>query len=76
MKNDGYRISSNNTCPSNNRPLSGNFLKYSFPLNNRPPLPPTPFGLLPFFYPLVKSDPAKLISADSSSVAEDIAIEN
>ena len=26
-------------------PLDGNFLKYSLPLNNRPPPP----GLLPFF---------------------------
>ena len=52
-------------------PLDGNFLKYSLPLNNRPPpRPSSPF------YPLVKSDPAKLISDDSSSVAEDIAFEN
>ena len=51
-------------------PLDGNFLKYSLPLNNRPP------RLSSLFYPLVKSDPAKLISDDSSSVAEDIAIEN
>ena len=52
-------------------PLDGNFLKYSLPLNNRPPPPPSSL-----FYPLVKSDPAKLISDDSSSVAEDIAFEN
>ena len=68
-----YRISSNNSLPSNNR----------FP---PPPLPPPthitgfPIGISIAVNledePKVESDPAKLISDDSSCDAEDTDIEN
>ena len=79
-----YRISSNNSRPSNNRLVLTEMFK-------SPPPPPSPHRTTttPIGYPLVipiavnleneakvESDPAKLIIDDSGSDAEDINIEN
>ena len=80
-----YRISSNNSRPSNNRLVLTEMFK------SPPPPPPSPHRTTttPIGYPLVipiavnleneakvESDPAKLIIDDSGSDAEDINIEN
>ena len=79
-----YRISSNNSRPSNNRLVLTEMFK-------SPPPPPSPHRTTttPIGYPLVipiavnleneakvESDPAKLIIDDSGSDAEGINIEN
>ena len=83
-----YRVSSNNSRPFNRlpwiiAPLCRKCLKLPPPSNNPPP-PTTPLGYpqgLPIAVNLEdeakkESDPAQLISDDSSSDADDIDIEN
>ena len=83
-----YRVASNNSRPFNRlpwiiAPLCRKCLKLPPPSNNPPP-PTTPLGYpqgLPIAVNLEdeakkESDPAQLISDDSSSDADDIDIEN